>query len=74
MDERTIATPLAEGLSGIFVADAGYVSANLEQKFYRENEQYILIKPKKNQKKLATELDGLLYSTRMLIEIPFPVS
>lgn len=73
VDERTVATPLAAGLSGIFVADAGYVSAELEQKFYREGERYILIKPKKNQRKLATALDGLLYSTRMLIEIPFRV-
>ena len=73
VDERTAATPLAEGLSGIFVADAGYVSAELEKDFYREGQRYILIKPRKNQKKLATELDGLLYSTRMLIEIPFRV-
>jgi len=73
VDERTVATPLAEGLSGIFVADAGYVSAELEKRFYRKGERYILIKPKKNQKKLATELDGLLYSTRMLVEIPFRV-
>lgn len=72
-DERAVATPLATGLSGIFVADAGYVSAKLEKNFYREGERYILIKPKKNQRKLATELDGLLYSTRMLIEIPFRV-
>jgi IS5 family transposase len=73
VDDRAAAVPLAEGLSGIFVADAGYVSAELEQDFYREGERYILIKPKKNQKKLATELDGLLYSTRMLVEIPFRI-
>lgn len=73
VDERKVATPLAKGLSGIFVADAGYVSAELEKNFYRESERYILIKPKKNQRKLATELDGLLYSTRILIEIPFRV-
>jgi len=73
VDERTVATPLAEGLSGIFIADAGYVSADLEKPFYRKGQRYILIKPKKNQRKLATELDGLLYSTRMLIEIPFRI-
>ena len=73
VDDRTVATPLAEGLSGIFVADAGYVSAELEKRFYREGRRYILIKPKKNQRKLATELDGLLYSTRMLVEIPFRI-
>ena len=59
MDERKVATPLAEGLDGIFIADAGYVSAELEKDFYREGQRYILIKPKKNQRKLATELDGL---------------
>jgi hypothetical protein len=72
-DERKVATPLAEGLSGIFIADAGYVSAELEQNFYIEGQRYILIKPKKNQRKLATALDGLLYSTRMLVEIPFRI-
>lgn len=72
-DERTVATPLSTGLSGIFVADAGYVSAELEKSFYQEGKRYILIKPKKNQKKLATQLDNWLYSTRMIIEIPFRV-
>jgi hypothetical protein len=72
-DERAVATPLAEGLSGILIADAGYVSAELEKNFYIEGQRYILIKPKKNQRKLATELDTLLYSTRMLVEIPFRV-
>ena len=73
IDERVVATPLADGLSGIFVADAGYVSAELEKNFYQEGQRYILIKPKKNQRKVATKLDVLLYSTRMLIEIPFRI-
>lgn len=72
-DERKVAIPLGQGLFGIFVADAGYVSAELEKNFYLEGQRYILIKPKKNQKKLATKLDNWLYSTRMIIEIPFRV-
>lgn len=73
IDGRKVVIPLAQGLDGVLVADSGYISAELEQKFYREDERRILIKPKKNQKKLATKLDGWLYSTRMLIEIPFRI-
>lgn len=70
-DDRKVCIPLNQGLMGIFVADSGYVSAALEKNFYREGQRMILIKPKKNQRKLATAFDTWVYGTRMLIEINF---
>ena len=70
-DDRAMTIPLNKGLLGIFIADAGYVSAELEKNFYLEGQRMILIKPKKNQRKLATAFDTWAYGTRMAIEIPF---
>lgn len=70
-DDRKICIPLNRDLMGIFVADSGYVSAELEKNFYIEGQRLILIKPKKNMRKLATAFDSWVYSTRMLIEINF---
>lgn len=70
-DDRAMTLPLNQGLSGIFIADAGYVSQELEKNFYIEGQRMILIKPKKNMRKLATAFDTWVYGTRMAIEIPF---
>ena len=70
-DDRAMTLPLNQGLTGIFIADAGYVSAELEKNFYEEGQRYILIKPKRNMRKLATAFDTWAYGTRMAIEIPF---
>lgn len=71
MDDRKVCLSLNRDLMGIFVADSGYVSAELEKNFYVEGQRMILVKPKKNQKKLATAFDTWVYGTRMLIEINF---
>jgi len=70
-DERTVFTEMNEDLTGIFVADAGYVSADLERSFFKEGIRRVLIAARKNMKKLATALDIALYNTRMLIELNF---
>jgi len=70
-DDRKVCIPLNDGLLGLFVADSGYISEELERDFYIEGKRYILIKPKKSQKKLATAFDTFIYGTRMLIEINF---
>lgn len=70
-DDRQMCIPLNRELLGLFIADAGYVAKWLEKDFCIEGKRMILVKPKKNQRKLATLLDVWLYNTRMAIEIPF---
>jgi transposase len=71
VDDRVMAIPLSQDLIGIFLADAGYVSQKLARKFYQEHKRILIAKPRANMKKLMTEFDGWLYSTRMLIELNF---
>ena len=56
---------------GVFVADAGYISKDLERDFFIENKRILFAKPRANMKKLATEFQTRLYNTRMQIEINF---
>jgi hypothetical protein len=62
---------LNEDLDGIFVADAEYVSADLQREFYREHRRILFAKPRKNMKKIITAFQKKLYDTRMLIELNF---
>lgn len=71
VDDRKVCVSLNEDLTGIFVADSGYVSRELEKNFSIEGKRIILIKPKKNMRRLATAFDTWVYGTRMLIEINF---
>lgn len=71
VDDRQVTIPMNRDLLGLFIADAGYVAAWLERDFFVEGKRMILIKPKKNQRKLATLFDVWVYNTRMAIEIPF---
>ena len=56
---------------GIFVADAGYISKDLERDFYLENKRILFAKPRANMKRIATEWQNRLYNTRMQIELNF---
>jgi len=69
--DRSQFMKLNKDMEGIFVADAGYTSTQLEQEFYREHKRILLAKPRKNMKKLMTNLQSKLYDTRMLIELNF---
>lgn len=71
IDDRAVVIDLCKELTGIFVADAGYVSQVLTKAFYQEGKRLLLAKPRANMKKLATALDVWLYSTRMRIELNF---
>jgi|SRR3989339_249297 len=71
VDDREMVIPLSEELTGIFMADAGYISQKLAKKFYQEHKRFLLAKPRANMKKLMTEFEEMLYSTRMLIELNF---
>jgi hypothetical protein len=70
-DDRSQFMKLNKDLDGVVIADAGYISKKLEKKFFVENKRMMLAKPKKNMKKLTTEMHNLLYDTRMLIELNF---
>lgn len=69
--DRSQFMKLNKDLEGVFVADAGYTSEKLEREFFRENRRILFAKPKKNMKKLMTNLQSKLYDTRMLIELNF---
>lgn len=58
-------------MMGIFVADAGYISKDLEKDFYLEHKRILFTRPKANMRKIATAFQNVLYGTRMLIELNF---
>ena len=70
-DDRKQFQKINQDLKGIFVADAGYTSEKLEGEFFQENQRILFAKPRKNMKKLITEIQAKLYDTRMLIELNF---
>ena len=70
-NDREIFKKLNKDMEGIFVADAGYISRDLEKEFYIENRRILFARPKANMKRLATEWQLALYETRMQIELNF---
>lgn len=56
---------------GIIVADAGYVSKQLEEDMNIEGTRWILIRPYKTMKKLMTKWQEDLYHGRFQIEFDF---
>ena len=70
-DHKAMFMKLNAELEGIFVADAGYVSKNLEKEFYQERKRILFAKPRANMKKIITFFQKKLYDTRMIIEINF---
>ena len=70
-NDRETFLKMNRDLLGIFVADAGYISKELEQKFNLENKRILFAKPRANMKKIITEFQKCLYDTRMQIELNF---
>lgn len=69
--DRKVLKIMNKNLRGIFVADAGYLSAELEREFFIENERMLLTCSRTNMKKLSTPTDIALLQTRMRIEDNF---
>ena len=69
--DREMFRKLNKDILGIFVADAGFISKDLEREFYIENKRILFAKPRTNMKKLVTAFQKALYDTRMLIELNF---
>jgi hypothetical protein len=70
-DDREMVMPLSKEITGILIGDAGYVSEKLRQEFYQENKRILLVKPRKNMKKVMSRFEQFLYDTRMIIELSF---
>ena len=70
-NDRDVFRSINKDIHGILVADAGYVSKQLEQDMYIENQRWILIKPYKTMKKLMTKWQEELYKGRFKIEFDF---
>ena len=70
-DDRQVCREMNDKLRGLFVADAGYISSQLERDLFIENERAIKIIPRANMKKLATAFDVWLLNTRMKVEVNF---
>lgn len=71
VDDRKVVIKLNKGLYGIFIANAGYISKELQREFYEEHKRILFAKPRKNIGKLMTSWQSSLYKTRMLIELNF---
>ena len=72
-DDRAIFKKMNKKLRGIFVADAGYVSNELERDFFIEGERMVVTAIRKNMKKVATAAHIALLNLRMRVEIHFRV-
>ena len=70
-NDRDIFRKINHDIEGIIVADAGYVSHQLERDMYREHKRWILIRPYKTMKKLMTDWQEQLYKGRFRIEFDF---
>mgnify|MGYP001557778745 FL=1 len=70
-NDREIFKKINKDMEGIFVADAGYISKDLERDFYIENKRILFAKPQKKMKRLITDWQNALYETRMQIELNF---
>jgi len=71
IDDREVVFELTKEITGILIADTGYIKKQLQQKYYQEGKRIMIAKPRANMKKLMTEFEDKLYQTRMLIELNF---
>lgn len=70
-NDRETFKEMNKDIMGIFAADAGYISKDLEREFFIEHKRVLFAKPKANMKKLMNAFQYHLYNTRMRIELNF---
>jgi hypothetical protein len=68
-DDREMFRNVNKDIYGVIVADAGHISEDLEKEFFIENKRMLMIKPRKNMKKVITAFQYFLYNTRQRIEL-----
>ena len=72
-DDRAVFKKMNAKLKGIFIADAGYVSKELERDFFIEHERMLITATRKNMKKVTTPIHIALLNLRMRVEIHFRI-
>lgn len=70
-NDREIFRDINKDIFGIIVADAGYVSKQLEKDMNIDKKRWVLIRPYKTMKKLMTKWQEELYKGRFQIEFDF---
>ena len=70
-NDRDICRHINKDIFGIIVMDAGYVSKDLERDMNIEHKRWLLIRPYKTMKKIATKWQEDLYKGRFQIEFDF---
>jgi len=70
-NDRDIFRSINRDIYGLIVADAGYVSKQLEKDMNLEGRRWVLIRPYKTMKKLCTKWQERLYRSRFMIEFDF---
>lgn len=71
MNDRDLFRQVNQDIYGILVADAGYLSKAMERDMYIEGKRWVLTRPLKTMKKLATAWQLKLYQGRFRIELDF---
>lgn len=70
-NDRDIFRRINHDIFGVIVADAGYVSKDLEKDMNIENKRWLLIRPYKTMKRIMTKWQEDLYRGRFQIEFDF---
>lgn len=70
-NDRKMLKEMNRHLKGIFVADAGYISKELEKEFNPEDGRLLITVPRANMKRVATFFQIFLQRSRMRIELHF---
>lgn len=70
-NDRDIFRSINKDIYGLIIADAGYVSKQLERDMHIEGKRWTMIRPYKSMKKLATAGQLKLYEGRFRIEFDF---
>jgi len=69
--DREIFKEINADLDGLLVADAGYTSRQLEQEMHVEGRRWVLTRPLKSMRRLATHWQLAVYQGRFKIELDF---
>lgn len=69
--DRKMLKEMNKKMKGIFVADAGYISKDLEKEFSIDDGRLLITVPRSNMKKIATLWQVELQRSRMRIELHF---